>query len=148
MKTLILVFLLCVAIFTHGQDKIAYIYASDNTNALSFETLLEANGYLVDLVEISNVGTFNFSTYSLIAADHNSGSIGNWGTPADVQQIKNSNKPILALGQGGISLLEQIESGNLGIDWGSSAGSASINGFTAVDPSSTILPALKIFRWI
>ena len=94
--------------------EIAIIYKETSTDAASFKTLLESKNISVELVEISNVATADFSAFSLIIIDSNSGYQYAWGTTEAVANISNSGKLVLGLGFGGASFFENF---GLLINW-------------------------------
>ncbi len=90
------------------SHNVAYIYDTDSSNGLSFRSFLNANSYPTSLIKISDISFTNLDDFGLIIIDSRSGDFGNWGSPQEVQIIKNLNKPILALGTGGSSFYEQL----------------------------------------
>jgi uncharacterized protein YraI len=98
------------------ETKIAFIYQGNLGVAEDFRSMLQANGYTVDLIFQNNVLSTNFAPYDLIIIGYDTGSLPNWGDPAGQQAnfVKNTGKPILALGRGGSFFFEKI---NLDIGW-------------------------------
>ena len=92
----------------------AYIYNADSTTANDFKNLLEGNGVSTTLVQLDNVAGSDFSGFDVILAGPDSGYGSQWGTTAAVNQVRNSGKPVLGLGDGGYALFGQL---NLDIGW-------------------------------
>jgi hypothetical protein len=113
-------------------SKIAIIYKEISTDAASFKTLLETRNATVELVEISDVAITDFSSFSLIIIDSNTGYIYDWGTTEAVTNITNSGKLVLGLGFGGASFFENF---GLSINWGHGWTNSDQNG-TDVDNTS------------
>lgn len=94
---------------TNAKNAIAYIYKTNNVDALAFKALMEANNCTVQLIDIADAVSVNYSKYKLIVADNNTNSIGlsNW-TDAHVNTLKASGKPMLLLGMGGLLYAKKI----------------------------------------
>jgi len=99
--------------FPCGQGTIAYVFKRDTATAADFKTLLENDGYTVDLIPLSTVvTTTNFANYLLIIVADDTGSLDAWGAfPGQVTAIANSLKPILGLGEGGYAFFGKLGSG-------------------------------------
>jgi len=93
----------------NAKNEIAYIYKTNNTDALAFKALMEANNCSVQLIEMADAASLNYSKYKLIVADHHTNSVGfsNW-TDAHVNTLKASGKPMLLLGMGGLLYAQKI----------------------------------------
>lgn len=92
------------------QNNIVYIYKSDNTDGLAYKALLEENECHVTLIDKSQASTTDYKSYKLIVIDNNTDITGtnvSW-TNADSATLKNSGKPILFLGMGGIQLARKL----------------------------------------
>ena len=117
--------------------KIAYIYSNDVSLANDFKTFLEANGYTVDLVSMSQATTWDYNQYCLILIGSDTGYLDDWGDPDTVSAINNSGKPIIGLGEGGYAFF-----GKLGLTIGWPHGwHGSGTQIYVVDPSH------RIFNW-
>jgi hypothetical protein len=122
-KTVLLGTLSWLAVNTQAQNKLAFIYKNDSTEAVSYKAFLKGYGFETDLVEMQQIGNHDFSTENLIISGSNSSDTWiSWGTDNDVATIKKTKKPILALCQGGSGLLNKLGHWNNG---GNTAG----NGF-------------------
>ena len=93
----------------NAKNAIAYIYKTSNNDALAFKALMELNNCTVQLIEIADAASLDYSKYKLIVADHNTNSVGlsNW-TDAHVNTLKASGKPMLLLGMGGLLYAKKI----------------------------------------
>ncbi len=114
--------------------EIAFIYKESSTDATSFKKLLETRNATVELVEINDVATADFSAFSLIIIDSNTGYIYDWGTTEAVTNITNSGKLVLGLGFGGASFFENF---GLSINWG--------HGWTNSDQNGTDIDNTSIY---
>jgi hypothetical protein len=120
---------------------VAYVYHSDQATANAFKSLIEARltNISVKLIPINSVSGTDFSTFSGIIVGPDTGDGSSWGTTAAVSQIKNSNKPVLGLGDGGYALF-----GKLGLSIGYPKGAHSgENEFFVIQPSHTIYKTPK-----
>lgn len=97
----------------------AYIYTTDINTANSFKTLLEANGFTVDLVNQSAILSTNFDKYRLVLIGPDTGSGSDWGDAAGNQakRINDSGASIIGIGAGGASFMDEIDQP---IGWGDS----------------------------
>ena len=118
-----------------SATSVVYLYESDTTAAGNFQTLLDANGYSVTEVAMTDAGSLNFNSYGVIVISTDSASNSPWGTTAVVNAIKSSNKPVLGLGAGGAYFFDTA--GDSSIGWNHAAGTAGIS-VEAVTPSSSI----------
>jgi outer membrane protein assembly factor BamB len=113
---------------------LAYIYSTDATSALSYKSLLDANGYSATLIPLSDVATTDFSTYAALIIGSDTGSMSSWSDIASVSAVQDSSKPIIGLGEGGYALFGQLE-----LDTGHPQGwHGSRNSIYVVDASHTI----------
>jgi Mg-chelatase subunit ChlD len=93
----------------HVRPRAAYIYRDDLTTAMSYEDLLEAHGMAVDLLPMSVVSdTGVFNPYQLIVVGPDTGSQSSWDGGAGVNNIAESRKPIIGLGEGGYALFGRL----------------------------------------
>ena len=118
------------------KNNLVYIYKNDSTDGVSFENLLKLNGCTVTLINKSAAAALDYSSYSMIIIGGNSDTLkshDNWDTAA-ANKIKNSGKPCLLIGEGGL-----LFGGAIGdtVAWLQSAGNF-LTGFKAIDPTSSL----------
>jgi len=81
---------------------VVFIYNSDITTATVYKTLFEANDLTTDLISINSLSNTDLSACKLIMVDDD--TVSTWsdvmGSVKLAQQIKNSNKPVIAAGEG------------------------------------------------
>jgi len=82
------------------SGNIAFIY-SNSTTARRFRSLINSYGYNTDRIKTTNILSTDFSQYDAIIIGPETGYLDTWGSTAQVSAIDNSNKPIIALGDGG-----------------------------------------------
>jgi len=99
---------------------LAFIYASDADAANTFKFFLESNTYQVDLIPQSEITSTEWTKYKAILVGYDTGITSTWGDPGGVmaEQVKDSNRPILGLGEGGYALFGKM---GLAIGWGNGA---------------------------
>lgn len=90
------------------NGKIAYVYRGNAADAASFFNFLTSRGYGVTLVPTGSIMTTDFSTFDLILVADDSGSLNTWQTAAQAQHIRDGNKPIIGLGEGGYAFFGQL----------------------------------------
>ncbi len=97
-----------------------YIYSSDSAAANDFKSLLEGDDYLVDVIDMSQVMSTDFSKYRLVIVGADTGNAGSWGDNAGNQagRIQDANGSVLGVGAGGASFFDKI--GVTEIGWGQS----------------------------
>ena len=97
--------------FPCGSGKIAYVYKNDTATASDFKSLLEGEGFTVELIPLSAVTSTTFTGYNLIIIAHDTGYLDKWGTAAgQTAPIVSAGKPILGLGEGGYAFFGQLGS--------------------------------------
>ena len=134
MKKLLLVFL-AVMLFGMSSKAIsnaAFIYSTDLTDANSFKTLLDANGFAVTLIPIANTETADFSGYDVIIISN-----GSWLSLEQMNSLNSKNKPIVGLGTGGGKSFDRL---SLVIGY-NGTGILNGNSITVHDASLTIFKA-------
>lgn len=92
------------------KNNIAYIYKTDNADALAYKILMEDNDCHVTLIDKAAVATTAFSFYQLIVIDHNTdiaAATTTW-TNAETIAIEASGKPMLLIGVGGLQYAAKI----------------------------------------
>jgi len=122
-------------------NKIAYIYKADQTDALAFKSLLEANNCSVTLVDKTASASTDFSGYSLIVVGHNTDGtqvLPSW-TTAEATAISTSNKPVLLVGVGGLQLGLKL---NNDVNYGLCA-SNNLSSFLVSDASDIVYKSPK-----
>ena len=87
-----------------------FIYASgsDSVKAISYKTLLDANGMPTTLVRMSDVLTTNIASYSVVIIGNGTGNGGAWGDSATVAKLRTTNRAIVGLGEGGYAFLGKL----------------------------------------
>lgn len=112
---------------------IAYIY-SDTVSAASYESFLVSHDYEINLISMADITQTNLSYYSLIIIGPDTGYISDWGNSDQILALKNANKPVIGLGEGGYAFFGKLY---LDIGYGNGA-----HGFetsvTVVDNSHSI----------
>ncbi|MHA2249924.1 MAG: NosD domain-containing protein [Candidatus Kariarchaeaceae archaeon] len=89
-------------------QSIAYIYG-DSTAALSYEVLLEEEGFIVDLFALRGLDVSALASYDLIVIGLGTGSGGSWGGLGLADAIAALNLPIIGLGEGGYAYFGQLD---------------------------------------
>ncbi len=90
------------------NGKIAYVYRGNAADASSFFNFLTGRGYSVTLVPTGSILTTDFSTFDLILVADDSGSLNTWQTDPQAQHIRDGNKPIIGLGEGGYAFFGKL----------------------------------------
>ena len=97
---------------------VAFIYASNISQAQDFQNFLISYGITVDLVANSSAGTQNYSTFNLIIIGNDTGTPPppneEWLPVNAVSAINGSGKPILGIGAGGSIFFDSLK---LPIGW-------------------------------
>jgi len=94
-----------------GDGDIAYVFWRDLTTANDFETMLENEGFSVELIPLAAVANTSFGRYDLIIIADDTGDLDVWGTgPGQVTPIASAAVPILGLGEGGYAFFGQLGS--------------------------------------
>jgi serine/threonine protein kinase len=93
-----------------ARGSVAYIFSSDTTTADDFRTLLENNGYQVDLIPQDSIPATSFGAYKAILVGHETGNPADWGDSAGVwaNNLAMTGKPLLGLGVGGCALFGKL----------------------------------------
>jgi hypothetical protein len=119
-----------------------YIYShtssDDSVKAVQFKSFFDSLGHTTTLVKTNQFAGLNLAQYGLLIISSGSGSGLGWdGDAASVTAIKNSGKPILAMGYGGPNLFDSLD---LWCGWGQSAGGTG-GGEVITDKSHSIFTA-------
>lgn len=87
------------------QTRLVYFHLGDTATANSFRSLLQDNGYIVDLMPLDAVPTINYTPYKAIILGPDTGTQGTWGDPQGNQAntLNQTTLPILGLEEGGAS---------------------------------------------
>jgi hypothetical protein len=121
---------------TQANLKALYIYYDDTDTALSFQFLLNNQGFPVTLVTLAALPEVDLSTFNVILIGDDTNSGQGWsGMPENVKRLKASGKPILGLGHGGAWFFEALD---LDIGWMNTGGFPQIAQVAAVDPAHPI----------
>lgn len=95
-----------------ASGEIAYVYRGNTADATSFYNLLTGRGYTVTLVPLGDVLATDFAAFDLTIIADDSGELDEWGNPAlsvdQVNKIKQPNRPILGLGEGGYAFFGKL----------------------------------------
>ena len=98
-----------------SNGKIAYVYKRDTATAGDFKSLLESNGFTVQLIPLGVVTSTDFTGFNLVIVADDTGSLDTWGTGASqTTTLVSAGKPIVGLGEGGYAFFGQL---GLGIGW-------------------------------
>lgn len=114
------------------RPQAVYLWNEDLDTALEYEKLLEANGWSVDLMTLSAVGTADLRPYSLIVVGPETGQFYTFDDPDAAGVLAQWDLPILGLGEGGAALFAELD---LYIGYGHTWYSRN-NQVYAVDPAS------------
>ena len=96
------------------QGSIAYVFRANDVDAAAFKALVDdpGKGNIVDLIPLGSVLSTTFTNYTLVIIADDTGSLNDWGTPADwasqVVRIKAPNVPILGIGEGGYAFFGKL----------------------------------------
>lgn len=110
--------------------EMAYLYSDDTTSAKHYTSLLVGSEYQADIVPLGKIADSDLSKYNVIII----GPDTTWNDITSVDAIKNSNRPLIGLGEGGYELF-----GQLGLESGYPNGwHGSENSIYVVDASHAI----------
>jgi len=84
-----------------ARPRVAYIWRGDLATGNAYRSLLQAHGYMVDFIHMTEIVATQWSQYALIVIGPETGNLDTWGTTAMVNALAQSGKPILGLGEGG-----------------------------------------------
>ncbi len=94
---------------TQPHGKIAYVFRKDVPTANDFKTLLENNGFTVQLVRCPAVPTTDFAVFDEIIIADDTGNLNQWScAPGQEPHIASANKPMIGLGEGGYAFFGQL----------------------------------------
>jgi hypothetical protein len=104
--------------------KLLYVYSyksvDDSIRAVQFKAFFDSLGHTTTLTKANGIGGLNLAQYALLIIGSGTGGGLGWeGDPASITAIKNSGKPIIAMGYGGPNLFDSL---HLWCGWGQSAG--------------------------
>lgn len=123
------------------KNKIAYIYKTDNSDALEYKALMEANNCEVTLIDLPAVASTNFSGYGLIVAGNNTAAPGLPWNGTDAGAIASANKPILYIGTGGFRLGDKLSTAIAQANTGTNF---SVTSIKVIDPASVLYTKPKV----
>ena len=110
-------------------------------SATAFKTMIEAelSNVAVTPIKLNAVASTNFSNYRAIIIGYDTGAGETWANAATVNQVKNSGKPVLGLGDGGYAFF-----GKLGLNIGYPLGAHSnLNEIYVLNTSQSIYKTPK-----
>ncbi len=82
--------------------RIAYIFKESTVDAVDFETLLESNGFTVDLIPLASLLATNLNPYDLAIIATDTGHLGSWGlAPGQSGHVAAAQIPVIGLNEGG-----------------------------------------------
>ncbi|MGD0339966.1 MAG: T9SS type A sorting domain-containing protein [Bacteroidota bacterium] len=94
------------------STKIAYIFnlgsSFDSSAAFTYKSFLDSSGYSTTLINMDEVLSIDFSSYSAILIGDGTGNLNSWGNPSLVAAIDNAAKPIIGLGEGGYAYFGKL----------------------------------------
>jgi len=94
---------------TQPHGKIAYVFRKDVPTAVDFKTLLESNGFTVQLVRCEAVAPTDFTVFDEIIIADDTGTLDNWlCAPGQEPHIASAHKPVIGLGEGGYAFFGQL----------------------------------------
>lgn len=102
--TLIIISIAPMAIAVESGTELVYVYSADTTSTKYYISLLEGSGYQADMVPLEKVADSDLSGYNVIII----GPDTTWNDITSVDAIKNSNIPLIGLGEGGYELFGQL----------------------------------------
>lgn len=95
---------------------IAYLFKGDTATAAAFQSLLNSEGYSVDLIPLAALAGANLAPYKLVIVADDTGSLESWGLAAEqYKAIFDVAVPVLGLGEGGYAFFGQP--GGMTIGW-------------------------------
>jgi serine/threonine protein kinase len=101
------------------ETRLVYFHLTDTSTANEFRSLLQDNGYVVDLFPLDAAPTLDFGPYQMIILGPDTGNEGAWGDAQGNQAntLNQSLLPILGLEEGGASFFGLFD---LPIGWDNS----------------------------
>jgi hypothetical protein len=128
--TLIIITMVPMATAVETGIGLAYLYSDDTASAKYYTSLLVDSGYQADIVPLGKIADSDLSKYNVIII----GPDTTWNDITSVDAIKNSNRPLIGLGEGGYELF-----GHIGLGSGYPNGwHGSENSIYVTDPSHEI----------
>ena len=88
--------------------RIAYIYQTMPATGSEVKTLLEENGFRVDLIDKDNITGTGFNAYSEIIIGWDTTESATWGTLQQLNVLEGSGLPVIAMGESGYDYLGQF----------------------------------------
>ena len=82
--------------------RIAYIFKESTVDAADFKTLLENNGFTVDLIPLANLLATDLNPYDLAIIATDTGYLGSWGlAPGQSAHVAAARIPVIGINEGG-----------------------------------------------
>ena len=91
------------------RPRAVYLWNDDLDTALDYQALLQANGWVVDLLSLDDVPKYDFRPYGLIIVGHETGYLYDFDDSAAAQALMQWDKPFLGLGLGGAALFSEFD---------------------------------------
>lgn len=88
--------------------RVAYVWLDDLPTAYAYRSLLQAEGFTVDLIALADVAKTLWGFYSLIVIGPDTGDGATWGDSAAVNSIAQSGRPVIGLGEGGYAFFGRL----------------------------------------
>ena len=118
------------------ETRLVYFHLADTSTANAFRSLLQDNGYVVDLMPLDAAPTVNYDPYEVIILGPDTGNEGAWGDPQgnEANTLNQTLLPILGLEEGGASFFGLF---GLPISWQNGITGEGTN-ITVVDPGNSV----------
>ena len=95
--------------------KVAFVYSTAASTAAVYAAVLGGQGWSTTTLPLSGIASADLSAYDIIILGADT---GNWSDSAKVNNIVNSDKSVIAMGDGGARFLDRVP--DLYIGWGNS----------------------------
>jgi len=112
--------------------RVAYVVNTATSTATAFDAMLTAAGWDTMTIPLSQVQNVDFSVYDVVILGADTGT---WTDTAKVNNIVNSDKPVIAMGAGGARFLDKVP--DLYLGYMNSGGGLLSQGY--VDNSGNVL---------
>jgi serine/threonine protein kinase len=118
------------------ETRLVFFHLADTSTANAFRSLLQDNGYIVDLMPLDAAPTVDFDPYGLILLGPDTGNEGAWGdAQGDQANVLNQTLlPILGIEEGGASFFGLFD---LPLGWENGITGEGTN-VTVVDPANPV----------
>ncbi|NOZ72794.1 MAG: hypothetical protein GXP38_12935, partial [Chloroflexi bacterium] len=91
------------------RPRAVYLWNDDLDTALEYQALLQAHGWVIDLLRLEDVPGHDFRPYALIIIGPETGYRYDFDDPAAAQTLGQWDKPFLGLGEGGAALFAEFD---------------------------------------